>query len=150
MQTLLGKASGIRHTVAVVGDRHGVATTHIAIFDLAGKLVQFDGSPAAINNGDEVEVAGDYSAGTFCALAYRNYTRRTRDTSDELNDLFVIVYLILGTAFPLFGVMAITDIGDLLPSFFGVVFIGIGMFLIYRAIGILRTRSALKKIRWSR
>lgn len=150
MQTLLGKVSGIRHTVEVVGSRQGVATTHVAMFDLGGKTVQFDGSPAAIDNGDEVEVAGDYSGGTFYALAYRNYTRRTRDTSDALNDLFVLVYLILGAAFPMFGVMAITDIGDLLPSFFGVVFIGIGVFLIYRAVGILRTRSTLKKIRWLR
>ncbi|MHB8623885.1 MAG: hypothetical protein ACYC9J_13910 [Sulfuricaulis sp.] len=148
MKTLRGKVSGIRHTVNVSGSQGAVTTTHLAIFDLNGKPVQLEGDAVAINDNDEIEVAGDDRGGIFRALAYRNHTRQTTGTAAYLSNMILLASWLFGTAFLLIGlVLLISPMPT--PVILGVPFTGVGLFLFSKASQLRRIRNELKKLHWS-
>jgi hypothetical protein len=137
MQTLRGKVSGIRHTIDVSGGRDAVTTTHLAIFELDGKPVKLGGEATAIDDGDDVEVAGYYRGGLFRASAFRNHTKRTAGSMPCLG------YFIFGTLGALVGLMSMARFPDLDGAFAGSMFIVVGLSFVLIGVRIWRAKRLL-------
>jgi len=78
MDTLQGRVTRTRHTTHVTGNGSRTHTRHIAIFQVGGVLVTYDGAePVLLEHGDHVRVVGHRGEGerTFEAVAYHNLTR---------------------------------------------------------------------------
>lgn len=138
MDTLRGKVSNVRHTTDVHGSENVIATTHIAIFGLAGTAVRFEGDmAAAIDDGDEVAVAGYRRRGTFRALAFRNLTKRTEGSR------LAVTYFIIGLGLVLYGFIAVLLFQSLASVFWGMLGAAIGTVLMLADIRIWQARRAL-------
>ncbi len=139
MDTLRGKVSNIRHTTDVHGSENVIATTHIAIFDLTGTPVRFEGdTAAAIDEGDEVAVAGYHRRGTFRALAFRNLTKKTEGSR------LVGVYATIGVGLILYGFFATLMFESVASVVGGMVAAGVGTLLVQVDARIWRARRALR------
>ena len=148
MQTLRGKVSGIRHTIDVSGRQGAVMTTHIAIFNLDGKPVRLEGDATAIDDGDDIEVAGDYNGGIFHALAYRNHSRQTTGHVVSLSNTILVVSWLFGAVFFLIGGVLMVDLWNPARAILGIAFTGAGLALFFKAAKIRRTRMSLRNLRW--
>jgi hypothetical protein len=136
MERLCGKVSNLRHSIDVSGTRDAISTSHVAIFEIDGRPVAYEGGASAIlSDGDEIEVTGDGQGGVFAAYAYRNITKRVADSASYMN-LFIV-----GGAFPLFGLMTIVNFPDTPAALLGLIFIGIGISLLRKA---ARIRNAIR------
>lgn len=139
MDILRGKVTNVRHTTDVHGSENVIATTHIAIFDLAGTAVRFEGDTAAnIDDGDEVAVAGYRRRGTFRALAFRNLTKKTEGSR------LAATYFIIGLGLVLYGYIAVLLFQSLASVFWGMLGAGVGTVLMLADIRIWRARKALR------
>lgn len=139
MDTLRGKVSNIRHTTDIHGQEGMIATTHIALFDLSDTPVRFEGDTApAIDEGDEVAVAGYRRRGTFRALAFRNLTKRTEGSR------LAVIYFIIGLGLVLYGFIAVLLFHSLASVLWGMLGTAIGTVLMLGDIRIWRARNVLR------
>lgn len=139
MDTLRGIVSNVHHTTDVHGSENVIATTHIAVFDLDGRGVRFEGdTAAAIDDGDEVAVAGYRRHGTFRALAFRNLTKKTEGSR------LAVTYFIIGLGLVLYGFIAVLLFQSLAHVFWGMLGAGVGTILMLGDIRIWRARKALR------
>lgn len=139
MDTLRGRVANVRHTTDVHGNENVIATTHIAIFDLGGTPVRFEGdTAAAIDDGDEVAVAGYRRRGTFRALAFRNLTKKTEGSR------LAVTYFIIGLGLVLYGFIAVLLFQSPASVFWGILGAGVGTILMLGDIRIWRARKALQ------
>ncbi len=138
MERLRGTVSKLRHSIDVSGTRDVISTSQIAIFEIAGRPVTYDGGASAIiSDGDEIEVTGDGRRGVFEAYAYRNITKSVTGCVSYMNPL------IIGSAFPLFGIMAIVNFSQTPAALIGLLFIGIGVSLLSKS---ARVRKAIRML----
>jgi hypothetical protein len=138
MERLRGTVSNLRHSIDVSGTRDAISTSHVAIFEIDGRPVAYEGGASAIlSDGDVVEVTGDDQGGVFAAYAYRNLTKRVTGSAGYMN------LLIIGGTFPVFGLMTIVNFPDTPAVLIGLVFIGIGVSLLR---GSARVRSAIRML----
>ena len=77
METLQGRAENVRHTVHMSGhglNRHrSVHSTHICLLTVQGRAVVIrTHQPIAINEGDQLILAGHIKRGSLQALAHHN------------------------------------------------------------------------------
>lgn len=139
MDTLRGKVSNVRHTTDVHGQEGIIATTHVALFDLDGTAVRFEGDTAAnIDDGDEVKVAGYYRRGIFRALAFRNLTKKTEGSR------LAVTYFIIGLGLVLYGFIAVLLFRSLASVFWGILGAGVGTILMLGDIRIWWARKELR------
>lgn len=139
MDTLRGKVNNVRHTTDVHGSENVIATAHIAVFDLAGTAVRFEGDTAAnIDDRDEVAVAGYRRRGTFRALAFRNLTKRTEGSR------LAGVYTVMGVGLILYGFFATLMFESVASVVGGMVAAGVGTLLVQVDVRIWRARRALR------
>lgn len=108
MHTLKGIATNIRFSTSVSGNKEGVSTSHIAVFELNSVPVELKLSDSIfISEGDQLHVAGCSKRGMFRAIAYHN---KTRGVMGKQSALF---YMIFG------GVLCVWGIGIVLNPFRG-------------------------------
>lgn len=139
METLRGKVSHVRHTTDVHGSENVIATAHITVFDLAGTAVRFEGdTAAAIDDGDEVAVAGYRRRGTFRALAFRNLTKGTEGSR------LAVTNFTIGIGLVLYGFIAVLLFQSLASVFWGILGAGVGTILMLADNRIWRARKALR------
>lgn len=78
MERRQGLAKAVRHTATVTGSgaQHGsITTTHDTLFLVEGRQVLVRSpEPVAVQEGDEVAIAGRFKNGMFNVVAYRNLT----------------------------------------------------------------------------
>lgn len=77
METLQGKAENVRHTVHMIGNalnhHRSVHSTHICLLTVQGRAVVIRAhQPIAINEGDQLILAGHIKRGSLQALAHHN------------------------------------------------------------------------------
>jgi len=146
MEILEGRASRVKGTIDVSGGQQyaPVDTTHIALFQLGSRAVKVSSSdPIAINEGDEVWVAGVTRRGGFDALAYRNLS-----TSSE-GDQGWLAALILGTMLGLLGLglfaQSFRGPGWWVLAVIGAILAGVGSYFAFRGVRVLAALSVLRR-----
>lgn len=140
MDTLRGKVSNIRHAADVSGNKDAISTTHIAVFDLDGKAVQFAGDTAGIDNGDEVAVAGYHQHGTLYALAFRNFTKGTE------GDQLWRFWLVFGVGLVMYGFFTALVFESLDTVFVGMLATAVGILFILRELRAWRAREMVRRL----
>lgn len=146
-EVVRGTATSVRYTIDVRGGRDGVSTSHHAIFKVGETTVLFtSGSPPIIGDGDQIVVAGRRRGKVLLAEAYVNRTAMIRGNSGLWQNL-------LGAAFTLsaggVGLALVLPPFNLEPELMvmgaGLVFIGMGLLLLYRGVVILRAVRLVKE-----
>lgn len=133
MVVLKGVVTKLHRSMEVEGGNNSaVNTTHVTVFQIDGKPIQMKSRETVlIDEKDKVIVAGKLSNGILNAYAYLNET--TGASGDEGKG---VLYL-FGLVFPLAGLYVITTFSDpffgIMPMLGGLVFIGVGVRMLYRA-----------------
>jgi hypothetical protein len=115
METIRGKVSNIRRDVQVIeasysdrGSSSG-STTDITNFELGGRSMRYKSGRAtynAMNEGDELIVAGKSKGTVFQVIAFRNVTKSLNSYKNKSIPLFTVVAigtLVFGSGLPHFS-----------------------------------------------
>jgi hypothetical protein len=144
METRQGSVSKLRASIEVSGTDKSTSTTHVAYFQLGPQAVVLRAKdPPAINDGDQVKVAGMLKKGLFEALAYRNESTGVSGDSNTLAAIIVGgIFCVIGIGGVLAAiVMAISKRDG--SALLGVAFFGIfGGFGVYALRRFARVREA--------
>jgi hypothetical protein len=123
MELLRGKVKNIRHSIEVSGGKESTSTSHVAVFELDGTMVELKLPDSIIvNEGDEVRVAGSHRRGLFRGLAYQNVTKHVFGKGPAIAYMFGGLFVIV------LGFAAATTL-----VFMGAAFAAAGAYLIYRS-----------------
>ena len=143
METRRGAASGIRSAVEVGGSNKHVSTTHVFTFQVDSQPVLYrSGTPAIIDNGDEVIVAGALSNGLLNARAYYNVTRRVSGSSSHGGfTFFGVVFAALAVVF---GRVGFTSYGEQHFILVALVFLAIALLWFRPLFKVRAARAAVK------
>jgi len=144
METKNGLVSKFRASIEVGGTDKSTSTTHVVNFQLGPQAVMFRStSPPAINDGDQVTVAGTTSKGLFEALAYRNASTGVTGDSNSIAAVIVgAIFLVVGAGGVLGCVIAALR-SHKPETLLGVAFFGIfGGFGVYALRKFARVRQA--------
>jgi len=118
METIRGVVSKVRFSTEVSGREH-VTTSHVAVFEINKTQVELKLNESIIvDNGDEILLAGKINKGLFKALAYNNLTNNVSGKGQ------VSLYMFLGIAFTLVGLM-------LFPSVMSLILFPVGIYMIW-------------------
>ncbi len=121
LQLYRGKVKNIRHSVEVSGSQNNISTSHVAVFELEGFMVELKlPDSIVINEGDEVKVAGKIKRGLFKGLAYQNVTKQVLGKGPAVLYMFLgVIFAIVGLCTIIFGI--------------GAAFLAIGIYLVYKS-----------------
>lgn len=140
-----GVVSKLRNTVELSSGSHnnGITTTYVAIFKIDKQPVQLKSSEAIlIDENDNVAVAGKVNNGIFNAYAYKN------NTTGVSGNIGMRLHLFFGVVFPLAGAYAInvfsTPLSSPMPKLIGAIFIGSGLYTLYKGIQISKASKLLQ------
>jgi hypothetical protein len=135
MDILDGVVTKLRYSVEISDG--GKATTHVTIFQVAGKPVKIKSTEIVlIDENDRVRVAGKVSKGVFNAYAYVNNTTGVSGNAGR-GTLYVF-----GVIFPLVGFLSL-----LYFPYVGWLFVLIGLYALYKATQISRATTMLRVTR---
>lgn len=147
METICGIVNNVRSTISVDGGgNHGsVTTTYITIFQINGRQIKVKTSDAIIiNDGDKIFVVGKTNGSIFNAFACKNIT-----TGEEGN-LGWVGKMVMGIIFPIAGVLEINQFSNpffgIFPLLLGLIFIGVGMYLLYSGSQVSNAVKELRKL----
>jgi hypothetical protein len=140
METKQGVVSKLRASIEVGGNDKSTSTTHVVNFQLGPQAVMFRGSnPPAINDGDEVTVAGTIRKGLFEALAYRNSSTGVTGDSNSIAAVIVgAIFLLVGAG----GVLACLSVAIRQGKAEGL--LGVAFFGIFAAFGVYALRKFVR------
>ena len=144
MEIRKGEVGKLRASIEVGGTDQSTSTTHVVYFQLGPQAVMFRSKdPPAINDGDQVTVAGTSSKGLFEALAYSNASTGVRGDSNSLAAVIVgAVFLVIGAGGVL-GCLLAAIRSQKSEAMLGVAFFGIfGGFGVYTLRKFARVREA--------
>jgi hypothetical protein len=142
-----GTATSVRYAIDVRGGRDGVSTSHHAIFKVGETTVVFtSGSPPIIGDGDHIVVAGRRRGKVLLAEAYVNRTAMIRGNSGLWQNLLGAAFTLSAGALGLALVLPPFNVEpELMLLGAGLVFIGMGLLLLYRGVVILRAVRLVKE-----
>jgi hypothetical protein len=137
MEIKQGPVSKLRASIEVSGTDKSTSTTHVVYFQLGPQAVVLRAKdPPAINDGDQVKVAGSLSKGLSEALAYRN---ESTGVSGDSNTLAAII---VG------GIFSVIGIGGVLAAIVvaiserdGSALLGVAFFGIFGGFGVYALRK---------